>query len=620
MSRIFINYRRLDDPGHVRALVQQLRNEFGASNIFWDYNDPIKPGDPFPDALRQAVIASDVLLAVIGPRWLEKLTERSGSAGDYVVDEIKLALDQGRRVIPVLVGDSKMPAANVMPESIRRLASLQAVELQTKSFNSDCEQKLIPPLKQELIEAEKNRKAHIEKERTAAAAERRKDQLRIQELEYDDLGASPTIAALETFIRRHEREPGPHVKLAREKLAVLRKKEAELRAAQELRAKELADWKPLVASSDPTALEEFIKKWPKGEYLGAARLRLRDLEESQATRRTTLKKWADGTAAFLARPKESLWRLRYDRSDRTLTSHSKGVLCVAPTPDGNYIVSSSSDATVKVWSLLSDSALHTLSGHAKEVTCIAVTRDSRFIISGSADKTVRVWDLSAGTLLRSFSEHKGTIHSVAVTPDGRRVISGSDDTTIIVWERASGRRLRTIPGHHKGSQAVLMPNGKHVVSRASDGTLKAWQLDGDGAPVTIGSFRQDPTISGSTGPAQIFVGVTSGGHIVFGGRGEASISIREQTSTEQRTVSAPHAVRAVAATPDNRLLLSVGDAVIGKVRTGTIKVLDFNSGRELRTLSGHLDRINALAVTPDGKHAISASADMTIKIWDINNI
>ena len=37
----------------------------------------------------------------------------------------------------------------------------------------------------------------------------------------------------------------------------------------------------------------------------------------------------------------------------------------------------------------------------------------------------------------------------------------------------------------------------------------------------------------------------------------------------------------------------------------------------LRTLSSHTDSVFAVAIAPDGKRAISASADNTLKIWDL---
>ena len=46
---------------------------------------------------------------------------------------------------------------------------------------------------------------------------------------------------------------------------------------------------------------------------------------------------------------------------------------------------------------------------------------------------------------------------------------------------------------------------------------------------------------------------------------------------------------------------------------------DLGSGRELRTLTGHSDVVNGVAVTPDGQRAVSASDDQTLKVWDLDS-
>ncbi|MEG4059307.1 WD40 repeat domain-containing protein, partial [Microcoleus sp. Pol7_B2] len=40
-------------------------------------------------------------------------------------------------------------------------------------------------------------------------------------------------------------------------------------------------------------------------------------------------------------------------------------------------------------------------------------------------------------------------------------------------------------------------------------------------------------------------------------------------------------------------------------------------GRELKTLTAHNHRVTAVAIAPDGKTAISASRDNTLKVWDL---
>ena len=69
-------------------------------------------------------------------------------------------------------------------------------------------------------------------------------------------------------------------------------------------------------------------------------------------------------------------------------------------------------------------------------------------------------------------------------------------------------------------------------------------------------------------------------------------------------------VNSVAVSADGRLALS-GSA------DRTVKVWDLTSGQELRTLAGHADGVNSVAVSADGRLALSGSDDRTVKVWDL---
>jgi hypothetical protein len=69
-GKIFINYRREDDPGYTGWLRQLLREAFSADQLFMDV-DSIPLGLDFVRVLEEEVDKCDVVLAIIGPRWLE---------------------------------------------------------------------------------------------------------------------------------------------------------------------------------------------------------------------------------------------------------------------------------------------------------------------------------------------------------------------------------------------------------------------------------------------------------------------------------------------------------------------------------------------------------------------
>jgi WD40 repeat protein len=71
-----------------------------------------------------------------------------------------------------------------------------------------------------------------------------------------------------------------------------------------------------------------------------------------------------------------------------------------------------------------------------------------------------------------------------------------------------------------------------------------------------------------------------------------------------------HFVYGVAVTPDGKRAVSTSS-------DHTLKVWDLDTGRALRTLEGHSASVHGVAVTRDGKRAVSASDDKTLKVWDL---
>jgi TIR domain-containing protein/PASTA domain-containing protein len=130
--RIFINYRREEASFPAHRLYEDLSECFGEEQVFIDV-DTIEPGLPFDEVIEREVSSCDVLLAMIGPNWLE-LTDHTGrrrldKPDDYVRLELEAALGRGTRVIPALLREAAPPSSDQLPESLQRLARLQALPL-----------------------------------------------------------------------------------------------------------------------------------------------------------------------------------------------------------------------------------------------------------------------------------------------------------------------------------------------------------------------------------------------------------------------------------------------------------------------------------------------------------
>ncbi len=138
MPKIFISYRRDDSEDVTGRIHDRLKAHFGHEEVFIDI-DTIPFGVDFRQHLQKAVGQCDILLAVIGDRWLDIRHQEGPKAGqrrlddhgDFVRIEVQAALDRGIPVIPVLVGKATMPGEAMLPQQLLSLAYRNATEVRS---------------------------------------------------------------------------------------------------------------------------------------------------------------------------------------------------------------------------------------------------------------------------------------------------------------------------------------------------------------------------------------------------------------------------------------------------------------------------------------------------------
>jgi TIR domain len=141
-GRIFISYRREDTANRAAPLFDRLSDHFGKGQVFKDV-ESIQLGADFVKVITAAVRSCDVLLALIGDRWLT-ITDKEGrrrldNPEDVVRLEIQEALRGNVRVIPILVEGVQMPQVDELPDSLAMLVDRNALRLSRARFDSDVE-------------------------------------------------------------------------------------------------------------------------------------------------------------------------------------------------------------------------------------------------------------------------------------------------------------------------------------------------------------------------------------------------------------------------------------------------------------------------------------------------
>jgi hypothetical protein len=118
----------------------ELVNLIGKDSVFMDV-DSIALGQDFRRILHERLESCDLMLALIGPGWLDAKDaaghRRLENATDLVRQEIAAALKRNIPVTPVLVQGAQMPSPDRLPDDIKDLVYRNGFELGHSTWESD---------------------------------------------------------------------------------------------------------------------------------------------------------------------------------------------------------------------------------------------------------------------------------------------------------------------------------------------------------------------------------------------------------------------------------------------------------------------------------------------------
>jgi len=140
-AKIFISYRRDDTGGDAGRLNDTLNLLLGPDRTFFDL-DQIAPGVDFVVQLKRALSASEVLLALIGPKW-ETVSDSNGKPrlsdkNDLVRIELLAALESKKvRVVPILLNRDTVPKKGDLPHVLRPITGLNAFAIRRDRWRED---------------------------------------------------------------------------------------------------------------------------------------------------------------------------------------------------------------------------------------------------------------------------------------------------------------------------------------------------------------------------------------------------------------------------------------------------------------------------------------------------
>lgn len=286
-----------------------------------------------------------------------------------------------------------------------------------------------------------------------------------------------------------------------------------------------------------------------------------------------------------------------------------------------------------------------LNGHTAEVRSLSVARNGKYIVSGSTDGTVRFWDLAEGDETALLRPGVGNFSRLGISPDDKFVIVAGQRDLLEIWNIDTGKLASRVDTESSPNDMVV----------ARDTNLLVWaQRSRRAGNVVLFALRQGAVGQLNCPGYPRSVAITDSGKVVAAGSDDGNVYV---WSLRPRKIAGPFTGLGddpthVALSPDGRLVGACvsNQAMVWDIATGDIVSrmpasqgcyrLDFSpngrrlltagmsnevtlwnveDGSKVQTLSSRQGRsfgtATALKFLPDPRGAVSAGSDGTIRVW-----
>ncbi|HVL12229.1 MAG TPA: WD40 repeat domain-containing protein [Gemmata sp.] len=310
-----------------------------------------------------------------------------------------------------------------------------------------------------------------------------------------------------------------------------------------------------------------------------------------------------------------VWDVQTKSEVRGLRGHTDWVTAVAFSPDGRHVASVGveKDKALRVFEL---PALETTSsgGHLLAVNAVAVSPDGRLAATAGTDQTIKVWDVATGKEVATLVGNADTPFSVSFVGNNALVMGGSlptrDAGRLHFWRTSPPSLTKSVP---TGEVYAVLANagGTKVAawaSRQAVGDVKNNAFETYDAAGKLLSSQSD---SNRNVRAASFTPDLSW---AVAGDDQGTIRIWDLTKKDERVGGDwPLLVNQVAdigISGDKKTLVAVDDK-------GLVHVGDVAKRETLAKFVAHKEGVRTLLVSPTGNGFVTVGNDREIKAWSL---
>ncbi|MEO7035960.1 MAG: serine/threonine-protein kinase [Polyangiaceae bacterium] len=245
-----------------------------------------------------------------------------------------------------------------------------------------------------------------------------------------------------------------------------------------------------------------------------------------------------------------------------------------------------------------------LSGHTGTVLALALAEQGRFLASGGADRTLRFWDTGTGTQPQAPITHSDAIATLAWSDDRRFLALGGKDKTFRVLDLRTGHGSLSRQQDDAVELVAISADGGKLASYSRDAGLRVWSSSAARAPSELNERGNVLALGlGAKLDQLLSAGLGRNGACVWD-LGTGTCATRLPVPLDR--------VRALAISPDRKQLALAGSG-------SQIFIWDLAQKIPTQVIEGLPDETRALAFSSDGRTLAAAGLDRKLRIFEVSS-